>query len=46
MLMLDAYQRGIYGGAGRVFDWKLIPPDSKPFFLAGGIEEENVLEAA
>ena len=44
-LLLDTYTKGQYGGSGRVFDWELIPPLNKPFFLAGGICLENVPEA-
>ena len=44
-LLLDTYTKGQYGGSGRVFDWNLIPPLRKPFFLAGGISLENVHEA-
>lgn len=32
-------------GTGRVFDWSKIPKVQKPFFLAGGIDGENVLKA-
>lgn len=44
-LLLDTYTKGQYGGSGRVFDWNMIPPLGKPFFLAGGICRENVPEA-
>lgn len=44
-LLLDTYTKGQYGGSGQVFDWSLIPPIEKPFFLAGGICPENVPEA-
>jgi phosphoribosylanthranilate isomerase len=35
------------GGTGRTFDWSLLEqhPPSKPFFLAGGINPDNVAEA-
>lgn len=33
------------GGTGHVFDWDLIPPTTKPLFLAGGIGPSNVLQA-
>lgn len=45
MLLLDAYSPGgEYGGTGAGFDRKLIPPLSKPFFLAGGLNCENIRE--
>lgn len=35
------------GGTGRTFDWSLLAqyPRTKPFFLAGGINPDNVAEA-
>lgn len=44
-LLLDTYVKGQYGGSGKSFDRKLIPPLSKPFFLAGGLTGENLKEA-
>ncbi len=37
-----------YGGSGRGFDWQLIlrQPIRKPWFVAGGIGPDNILEAA
>lgn len=32
-------------GSGKRFDWDLIPPCQKPFFLAGGIDSLNLKEA-
>jgi len=35
-------------GTGKTFDWSLLPEDilkSKPFFLAGGINSDNIAEA-
>lgn len=40
-LLLD---NGI-GGTGEKFDWSLIREVGKPFFLAGGIDATNILEA-
>ncbi|MDR0223166.1 MAG: phosphoribosylanthranilate isomerase [Oscillospiraceae bacterium] len=34
------------GGTGKVFDWRLLPEWSNPFFLAGGINIENIKFAA
>lgn len=33
------------GGTGESFDWNLIEDINKPFFIAGGINEKNVLKA-
>ena len=33
------------GGTGKTFDWSLIPKIRRPFFLAGGIGEENLEQA-
>jgi len=33
-------------GTGKTFDWGLIPEQPKPFFLAGGINSDNIAEAA
>lgn len=44
-LLLDAYVEG-YGGAGRTFDWSLIPRDLPlPIILSGGLNPDNVGEA-
>lgn len=32
-------------GTGRMFDWSMIPNTSKPFFLAGGLDSSNILDA-
>lgn len=41
-LLLDAFSKKCYGGEGLSFDHELIPNLSKPYFLAGGINLENV----
>lgn len=33
------------GGTGKRFDWNIISNIKKPFFLAGGINQKNLLEA-
>ncbi|MDR1695275.1 MAG: phosphoribosylanthranilate isomerase [Endomicrobium sp.] len=33
------------GGSGKTFDWRLIKDYPKPFFLAGGINADNISEA-
>ena len=43
-ILLDAHVDG-YGGAGKVFDWSLIPHDvSRPLVLSGGLHAKNVIE--
>ena len=32
-------------GSGQPFDWKLIPKTDKPFFLAGGLNKNNIEDA-
>ncbi|MGN1202395.1 MAG: phosphoribosylanthranilate isomerase [Eubacterium sp.] len=32
-------------GTGKAFDWSKIPKTNKPFFLAGGIDDENIKKA-
>lgn len=41
IVLLD---RGI-GGTGQQFDWNLLEKFERPFFLAGGLDENNVKEA-
>ena len=45
LLLLDAYSPRDIGGTGEAFDWSMIRNIDKPFFLAGGITAENVLDA-
>lgn len=44
-LLLDTYRKDTYGGSGHTFDQSLIPPLGKPFFLAGGLNAENIRES-
>jgi len=44
-LLLDSHKAGKRGGSGRVFDWCLSRPVSKPVWLAGGLNADNVGEA-
>lgn len=44
-LLLDTYVGHAYGGSGKAFDWSLIGGLQKPFFLAGGLGEENIARA-
>lgn len=45
-LLLDTYQKEQYGGTGTAFDYALIPTLQKPFFLAGGLNADNIKNAA
>lgn len=45
-LLLDAYDKNAYGGNGKKFNWDLIPNELvKPYFLAGGLNIDNVTKA-
>lgn len=44
MLLLDNYDPNLAGGTGKRFDLSLIPKINKPFFVAGGIDADNVKE--
>ncbi len=46
-LLLDTYMKGVEGGTGKVFDWKLVDrlSPTKPLILAGGLNPGNVMEA-
>ena len=44
-LLLDTCTKGEYGGSGKTFDWNMIPKISKPYFLAGGLNAENIKSA-
>ncbi|MBQ1531109.1 MAG: phosphoribosylanthranilate isomerase [Solobacterium sp.] len=40
MILLDSGK-----GSGMVFDWKMIRDTGRPYFLAGGLNEENISDA-
>ena len=45
-ILLDTAQNGVYGGTGRVFDWKAAAKlRNSNFFLAGGLTPGNVAQA-
>ena len=44
-LLFDSYVADVKGGTGTTFDWDLIPHVAKPWFLAGGINQSNLLKA-
>lgn len=41
-LLLDAYHPQQYGGTGESFNHSFIPENIKPYFLAGGINADNI----
>jgi len=44
-LLLDSHAPGQRGGSGHVFDWSLSSQLSKPVWLAGGLQADNIGEA-
>ncbi|MDO0822730.1 phosphoribosylanthranilate isomerase [Desulfosporosinus nitroreducens] len=44
-LLLDAFSEKSAGGTGETFDWKVVDTVQKPFFLAGGLNSRNILQA-
>jgi len=44
-LLLDSHTTGKRGGSGKIFDWSMFRPVSKPVWLAGGLKVNNVAEA-
>ncbi|MBN1457842.1 MAG: phosphoribosylanthranilate isomerase [Sedimentisphaerales bacterium] len=44
-ILLDAFDKSLYGGTGKKFDWSLLTNINKRIFLAGGINPENSVEA-
>jgi phosphoribosylanthranilate isomerase len=46
-LLFDTYDEHRAGGTGRRFDWSLLAlyERSKPFFLSGGIDPDNIVAA-
>lgn len=43
-ILFDAYNDLEYGGSGKVFNWDLVKGYKEPFFLAGGLNKDNVKE--
>lgn len=43
--LFDSSNQTQVGGTGRTFDWQLIPKVSRPWFLSGGLNIENVESA-
>jgi len=44
-LLLDSHKTGKRGGSGKVFDWSMSGSLSKPMWLAGGLNVDNVVQA-
>lgn len=44
-LLFDTYKESQYGGSGETFDWTMITKVNKPYFLAGGLQSDNVIQA-
>jgi phosphoribosylanthranilate isomerase len=44
-LLFDTYHKDRYGGSGKTFDWSMIGRQERPYFLAGGLDKDNVLHA-
>lgn len=43
--LFDTYNKVKYGGTGESFNWDMIKGYKKPFFLAGGLDYSNVVDA-
>lgn len=44
-LLLDGPAAELYGGAGKVFDWRLAAAMRRPIVIAGGLDASNVARA-
>jgi phosphoribosylanthranilate isomerase len=44
-LLLDSHKTGKRGGSGKVFDWSMSGSLTKPVWLAGGLNADNVARA-
>jgi len=44
-ILLDAFEKGKYGGTGKTFDWNIVGHIGKRVFFAGGINPENATQA-
>lgn len=44
-LLFDTFNEGRYGGIGMSFDWSVVSGINRPYFLAGGINSGNILQA-
>jgi phosphoribosylanthranilate isomerase len=44
-ILLDAWHQDKYGGTGQRFDWSFLEDTNVDYFLAGGINSDNIEEA-
>ena len=44
-LLFDTYSAKEYGGTGHTFDWQILKDIDKPYFLAGGLNSQNIKKA-
>jgi len=44
-ILLDAFDKTLYGGTGKTFDWALVGNLYRRIFLAGGITPDNIVQA-
>ncbi|MDR1122604.1 MAG: phosphoribosylanthranilate isomerase [Endomicrobium sp.] len=44
-VLFDTYTNFEYGGCGKVFDWNLVKEYKQSFFLAGGLNKDNIENA-
>ena len=44
-LLLDGPAGGLFGGAGKTFDWSIAKDSARPVILAGGLDASNVAQA-
>jgi phosphoribosylanthranilate isomerase len=44
-ILFDAYRRDSYGGTGATFDLELLEGFKRPFFLAGGLDQNNIAQS-
>jgi phosphoribosylanthranilate isomerase len=44
-ILLDAFDKMLYGGTGKTFDWSLVGHLYRRVFLAGGIGPDNIVQA-
>jgi phosphoribosylanthranilate isomerase len=43
-VLFDTYDDSQYGGTGKVFDWEVLNGYKNPFFIAGGLNKDNIVE--